>query len=344
MIAALAAAVCALGLSFYEGAPQASGEQKAASGGGGKQRKGAAQATVPAHPNYDKPVVLAHLEDQSLEESSGLAVSRAAPGVFWTHNDTRGGAVVHAFDRQGKSRGAWRVAGAEIVDWEDIAAGPGPGGRPYLYVGDIGDNDNNRGSVVVYRFPEPAATDGGAGAPRETERAESVSLKFPDGPRDAEALMVHPRTGDIYVVNKTNTEAAGVYKLASPREFSGTHTLERVGSIARQGMLGKWFTGGDISPDGRRVVLCDDVSGYELELPAGGSNFDQIWSQPLAPIPLGERKQGEGISYGHDGSSIFATSEKLPTPLIEVTRAARREQRKEEPQKKTTNDERGTMK
>ncbi|HYO62603.1 MAG TPA: hypothetical protein VER08_02990, partial [Pyrinomonadaceae bacterium] len=222
------------------------------------------------------------------------------------------------------------VAGAQIVDWEDIAAGPGPGGRSYIYVGDIGDNDNSRAAVVVYRFPEPAVAEaGGGGEPRETERAESVSLKFPDGPRDAEALMVHPRTGDIYVVNKTNTAAAGVYKLAAPREFSGTHTLERVGSIARQGMLGKWFTGGDISPDGRRVALCDDVSGYELELPAGGANFDRIWSQPLAPVPLGERKQGEGISYSHDGSSIFATSERLPTPLIEVARTARREQRKD---------------
>ena len=325
LIAALVAALCALALPKFELEPQGSKGQKAARAGGGKQRKVAAQASVPAHPGYDKPVVRAHLEDQTLEESSGVAASRATPGLFWTHNDTRGGAVVHAFDQQGKSRGAWRVAGASIVDWEDIAAGPGPGGRPYIYVGDIGDNDNNRAQIVVYRFPEPAVADAGAGgAPRETEPAESVALKFPDGSRDAEALMVHPRTGDIYVVNKTDTEAAGVYKLAAPREFSGTHTLERVGTIARQGMLGKWFTGGDISPDGRRVVLCDDVSGYELELPAGNASFDQIWSQPLAPIPLGERKQGEGISYSPDGAAIYATSERLPTPLIEVRRAAAR--------------------
>ena len=318
----LVAAVFALALSKYEQNPRASGEQKAAREGRDKQRKGASQVEVPAHPNYGQPVVVAHLEDQSIAESSGLAASRLAPGLFWTHNDTRGGAVVHAFDRQGKSRGAWRVAGASVVDWEDIAAGPGPGGRPYLYVGDIGDNDNNRAEVVVYRFPEPAVTD--SAAPSETEAAESVRLKFPDGPRDAETLLVHPRTGDIYVVNKTNTEAAGVYKLAAPRQFSGTHTLERVGSISRQGMMGKWFTGGDISPDGRRVVLCDNAGAYELELPAGNSNFDAVWSQPLAPVPLGERKQGEGVAYSHDGSSLFATSERLPTPLIEVARTARR--------------------
>ena len=120
----------------------------------------------------------------------------------------------------------------------------------HIYVGDIGDNDNSRAQIVVYRFPEPAVSESAAGAPRETAPAESVALKFPDGARDAETLLVHPRTGDIYVINKTNAEDAGVYKLAAPREFSGAHTLERVGSIARQGMLGKWFTGGDISPDG----------------------------------------------------------------------------------------------
>lgn len=324
MIAALVAALCALALTRFEREPGGAAAQKASGEKRGGKRKGAPQVEVPANPNYDKPVVLAQLEDQNISESSGVAASRLAPGVFWTHNDTRGGAVVHAFDRQGKSRGAWRVTGASLVDWEDIAAGPGPKGRPYLYVGDIGDNDNNRAEVVVYRFPEPAVADSAAGAPRETEAAESVTLKFPDGPRDAETLMVHPRTGDIYVVNKTNKEDAGVYKLSAPQQFSGTHTLERVGSIARQGMIGKWFTGGDISPDGRRVVLCDNASAYELELPAAGnSNFDRVWSQPLAPVPLGERKQGEGVCYSHDGSSIFATSEKVPTPLIEVARASR---------------------
>lgn len=322
MIAALVAVLSALGLSFYEGGSGGVTEQKAAREGRDQQRQGASQAGGSASSNYGPPVVLAHLEDQSLKESSGVAASRVAPGVFWTHNDTRGGPVVHAFDRQGKSRGAWHVAGASVVDWEDIHVGPGPRGRPYLYVGDIGDNDNTRAEVIVYRFPEPAVAESAAAEQRETEAAESVTLKFPDGPRDAETLLVHPRTGDIYVINKTKTEAAGVYKLRAPKQFSGTHTLERVGSISRQGMIGKWFTGGDISPDGRRVALCDDDSGYELELPAAGADFDQIWKQPLVPVNLGQRKQGEGVSYSHDGSSILATSEKLPTPLIEVPRSS----------------------
>jgi hypothetical protein len=85
------------------------------------------------------------------------------------------------------------------------------------------------------------------------------------------------------------------------------------------------LTGGDISPDGTRVVLCDYLAAYELSLPAALSSssaggFDAVWKQTPLVIELGEREQGESICYGEDGSSVFATSEKRPSPLIEVKR------------------------
>ena len=324
LIAALAAALSALALAAYERGQQARvGETDAHHARVLPQ--GGSPADGPAHPNYGAPVVLAHLEDKKISESSGLAASRLAPGLFWTHNDSTGGPLIYAFDRQGKSRGTWRVTGATARDWEDIAAGPGPQGRPYLYVGDIGDNRGRRDQIVVHRFPEPAVGEASADAPPATEAAESVALKYPDGNHDAETLMVHPRTGDIYIITKTGFAAAGVYKLGAPQTFSGAHTLRRVGSVAAPGVFGGVFTGGDISPDGRRVVICDYTQGYELELPKGSSDsdFDRIWAQPPTPVNLGQRRQGEAIAYSHDGASILATSEKRPTPLIEVTRGAR---------------------
>lgn len=277
---------------------------------------------------YGTPTVLAHLEDRGVDESSGIAASRLAPGIFWTHNDSGSGPYVHAFDRRGGRRGVWRVTGAAARDWEDIAAGPGPEpGRSYLYVGDIGNNEGTRERVTVYRFPEPALTAGAAteADPARTEAAEAVTLRYPDGRYDAETLLVHPRTGDVYVITKPGFAAAGVYKLSAPRQFSGGHTLRRVGTVGAPGIIAGAFTGGDISPDGRRVVLCDYVSGYELELPGevADSDFDRVWSRPLAPVNLGARRQGEAVCYGLDGDSVLATSEMRPAPLIEVVRAVR---------------------
>lgn len=276
------------------------------------------------------PVLLATLEDRAVRESSGLAASRNNPGVFWTHNDSGDGPFVYAFDREGRARGVWRVEGASARDWEDIARGPGPeSGRSYLYAGDIGDNEGKRDNIVVYRFAEPTVelsdeAKSGRKNARSTAPAEAIRLKYPDGPRDAEALMVHPVSGDIYIVTKGGGEA-GVYKLTAPASASEVSTLTRVATLRGPGFFGSLVTGGDISPDGLRVALCDYASGYELRLPgAPAQSFDDVWKQTPLVISLGARRQGEAVGYRHDAAALLATSEGVPTPLIEVTLPAMR--------------------
>jgi hypothetical protein len=275
---------------------------------------------------YEPPVRLGILEDRAINESSGIVASRRNPGLFWTHNDSGDGPTLYALDRQGKSKGRWRLSGAEAVDWEDIAAGPGPQpGVSYLYIGDIGDNDSRRDYVTVYRVVEPNLTDEDDSATgnnqRTTEPAEAIHLKYPDGKHDAEALLVHPSTGDLYIITKTFDATSAIYKLTAP--FSGTsiNTLLSIGNIGAPSLISGLITGGDIAPDGRRVVLCDYLDAYEMSLPETSANdFDNIWTQPLAIVELGTRRQGESVCYSLDGKAILATSEKRPTPLIEVRR------------------------
>lgn len=274
------------------------------------------------------PVLLATLEDRAIKESSGVVASRRNPGLFWTHNDSGDGPFVYAFDRAGRSRGTWHVEGASARDWEDIAAGPGPeSGLTYLYAGDIGDNEAKRETVVVYRFPEPEARPEDASTtganPRATAPAEAIRLKYPDGPHNAEALLVHPTSGDLYIVSKT-PDGAGVYKLAAPFNAEGVKTLERVAVLRGPDFFGTLITGGDISPDGRRLVLCDYAQGYELTLPEGSKNFDDVWRQTPVVVPLGWRRQGESVCYRLDGAALLATSEGTPTPLVEVVLPSKR--------------------
>lgn len=268
------------------------------------------------------PVQIATLAERAVRESSGVVASRRDAGLLWTHNDSGDGPLVYAFDREGRARGTFRVAGAEARDWEDIAAGPGPErGESYLYAGDIGDNDRERDFVVVYRFPEPSVgpylADVSGARPSATGPAEAIRLKYPDGAQNAEALMVHPQTGDLYIVTKT-ASSAGVYKLAAPFAAGEVHTLAHVATLRGPGFFGALVTGGDISPDGTRVALCDYAQGYELTLPAGAKGFDEVWTQRPAAVPLGLRIQGEAVCYRLDGAALLATSERTPTPLIEV--------------------------
>jgi hypothetical protein len=268
------------------------------------------------------PITLATLTERAVTESSGIVASRRNPDLFWTHNDSGDDPFVYAFDRRGRSRGTFRVAGAQARDWEDIAWGPGPvPGESYLYAGDIGDNDREREFVVVYRFREPQAVpslaDAGDARPRDTEPAEAIRLKYPDGAHNAEALLVHPRTGDLYIVTKTAV-SAGVYKLAAPYNAGEVQTLTRVASLRGPDFFGALVTGGDISPDGTRVALCDYAQGYELTLPPDAKSFDDVWTRKPSAVPLGLRLQGESVCYRLDGAALLATSEKRPTPLIEV--------------------------
>ena len=74
-------------------------------------------------------------------------------------------------------------------------------------------------------------------------------------------------------------------------------------------LFGGVITGGNISPDGRRVALRDYFQGYELTLPAGVTNFNDIWKQKMVSFDLGQRKQGEAVTYRLDGKALLATSE-----------------------------------
>lgn len=274
---------------------------------------------------YGPPTTLTTIKDKSISESSGLIASRTTPGAYWTHNDSGDGPLIYAFDTRGDSLGTFRVNGAQARDWEDIAAGPGPQpNKSYLYIGDIGDNDAARPEVIVYRVAEPALSAATRSLtkklPGSTEPAETIRLKYPDGKHDAEALLVHPRTGNIYIVTKVLIANPAVYEAVGPFTAGQSITMRKVGEARVPSIFGGVITGGSISPDGRRVALCDYFQGYEIVLAATSSNFDDIWKQKMTGFDLGKRKQGESIAYRLDGQALLATSEGKQAPLIQVER------------------------
>lgn len=274
---------------------------------------------------FGPPTKLANIKNPAVDESSGLAASRTNPNIYWTHNDSGDGPFVYAFDAVGETRGVFRVAGAQARDWEDMAVGPGPeAGKSYLYLGDIGDNDAVRSDVVVYRVPEPVLTaadkTSSKSKPRSTAPAEAIRLRYPDGKHDAETLLVHPSTGNLYIVTKVMLKNATVYEVAAPLKPGETITMKRIGDIKVPSLLGGALTGGSISPDGRRVALCDYLQGYEVELPAKSKNFNDIWTQKITGFSVGQREQGEAITYRADGKALLLTSEGKSPPLIQVER------------------------
>ncbi|MGW2224327.1 WD40 repeat domain-containing protein [Streptomyces formicae] len=230
------------------------------------------------------------IKDPRIVESSGLAASRAHPGVYWTHNDQDKGAFLYAVDsRTGKTVATITMTGVGAPrDVEAISVGSDGN----IYVGDIGDNLNGTWkNVWVYKLPEPKKlTD-------QSVRATQYVVKYEDGPRDAEALMVHPKTGRVYIVSK-NEDGGGLYESPERMTASGTNVFKRVSDIDL------WVTDGAFSPDGKQLALRGYFGGVWYAWQGDGKKPRR---EGRLSVPL--QRQGESVTYTLDGTTLMYGTE-----------------------------------
>ena len=274
--------------------------------------------------HFSKPTVIGTIKSPDITESSGIAASRCQNGVLWTHNDSGDDAFIYAINFAGENLGTWKVPNARNIDWEDIAAYKDKGGKCFLYIGEIGDNKLARSEHAIYRVAEPLVMPAGASsnrqAPLNAENASMIRFTYPDHNANAETLMIDPKTGNIYVVTKRVSGPAGVYRIKPDFDRDDVTKAEKIAELSVPAIPNGFLTGGDISPDGRHVVICDYTRAYEYTLPDGAGSFDDVWKQRPELVDLGKRDVGEAVCYSVDGTAIFATSEGKNSPLIEVKR------------------------
>lgn len=258
-------------------------------------------------PRYARPCAVATVRDERLRECSGLAASRRYPGLLWAHNDSGDLPRLFALNLQGQTRALVHVVGARAVDWEDIAAGPGPDGRPSLYIGDIGNNTRSRQDLTVYCIPEPDLDSTDA---VRSEPALPLPFRYPDGSFDAEALMVHPHTGDLYLITKCMGEVCGLYRFPRPLQPGVRVTLERVGTLRLSvpSIWGRMVTAADIAPDGERFAVRTYLSLFEFSM-VPGEPLEKALAIPPIEIPAPPEWQGEAVAYRADGAGLFTLAE-----------------------------------
>jgi 5'-nucleotidase len=257
------------------------------------------------------------LQDPVLAEVSGVAASRAHPRVLWVHNDSGGEPAAYAISPRGKALGSYPVDGATATDWEDLAVGPGPErGASYLYLADIGDNASSRNPITVYRVAEPTAAPDGTGA--TLTGTERFSLRYPQGPVDAEALFVDPERGDLFIIDKEYTTAVGkVFRVEQSQLVDGADvTMEEVASFTMSpdddafgtGLPGTLVTGADVSPDGSMVLVRTYRRVLAFARPADAPLVDAFTVDPC-PAPQADEPQGEAVGFAANGKAYYTISE-----------------------------------
>ncbi|MEU6928381.1 WD40 repeat domain-containing protein [Streptomyces sp. NPDC046374] len=238
------------------------------------------------------------IEDPRITESSGLAASRAHPGVYWTHNDQDAPLIYGVDSRTGETVATLTMKGVGTPrDMEGISVGPDGA----IYVGDIGDNlDGSWDHVWIYRFPEPKELKD------QTVRATQYDVKYADGARNAEALMVHPKTGRVYIASK-NEDGGGLYQGPERLTTSGTNVFRRVDEVP-------WVTDGAFSPSGDRLVL----RGYFMAKEYTWKNGRLGDEGTAVGAPF--QGQSESVTYTPDGSAFMFGSEGKKSRVVRVDR------------------------
>jgi hypothetical protein len=229
------------------------------------------------------------LQDPAITESSGLVETRDPHRVV-TINDSGDGPYVYVIDpRTGRTVGRTTYDG-DAVDVEAVTRGR----NREIWVGDIGDNGAVRAGVRIYRLPR--LTDGDREVP-----STAYDLAYRGGARDAEALLVHPRTGRVYVVSKS-LFGGQVFEAPARLRDDRPNLLRPVGRTP--GII----TDGAFFPDGRHAVLRDYSRAFlfdTTELP---------WRR-IDSVELPNQPQGEGIDVRAGGRSLLVSTEGANEPV-----------------------------
>lgn len=270
-----------------------------------------------AHHKYaSKPVVTGKLQDKEMDEISGIAASAINDGTFYVHNDSGDTSRFFAIDETGKLQATYYFHGLEGVqsgvrDCEDITVGPGPiKNKSYVYLGDIGDNGAVRNHITVYRFAEPNGIKSGV----STLTSTAVHFKYPDGPRDAETLMIDPLEKLLYIVSKRQ-DSVSVYTTPLTYKTGDTVTLTKRCQLFFKGLKPlKWITSGSISADGTQILLKNYSNIYYWKREPGIPAWKAMIQKP-EELTYEAEKQGEAIGFMPNGKGFYTTSEGIYAPI-----------------------------
>jgi hypothetical protein len=239
-------------------------------------------------------------------EISGMAISRDHKDVVWVHNDSGDGAKVYALSiTTGDLLSIADLPDVSSKDWEDMAIGPGPDKRfDYLYLADFGNNTRKKLEFWIHRSPEPVvvARPQFNAAKAVAKFVETFTCTYPNPETavyDAETLLVDPDNGEITIVTKDHGENNGtsyIFRSNGPLSATETNTLIQVGSIDFGNGIRNRATGGDVSPDGRWVILRTYLHARLYPRKPGQHVADALLGD-YTQINLAPEPQGEAIAF-----------------------------------------------
>jgi len=253
---------------------------------------------------FSGPMAKGTISNKSLDEISGIAVSTSNPKYIWAHNDSGDDPRIFLMDKKGKHKGVFYFKNAFFRDVEDMAIGKGPlDDRDYLYLADIGDNLAVHDYNYIYRVEEPYLNHVEQPVFLEINDYEKITYVYPDGKRDAEAIVVD-QNKDIYIFSKREPQIH-IYKLPYPQSVKDTLTAEFLGKLNMSMVVAA-----DMAANGHDLLVKTYQNVFYYKIPQDGS-LEAIFEQKPNNLPYAREPQGEAIAWDKDASGYFTASEEM---------------------------------
>jgi hypothetical protein len=271
--------------------------------------------------------ITARLNDPNVAEISGIAPSRRDDDLLWAINDSGNGAEIYALSSGGQLRGRVIVDGARNIDWEDIAPFERDG-IAYLLIADSGDNGGSRRLIDLYvvREPELPASGGDLHVPVEYR----LRVRWPDGPRDCEAVTVDAIANEVLLLSKRRVPAQLFrVSLAPPTRGNRVRLARQIAVLPHIPQpepedAKRWpqmvryisqITGVALSPDSMALAVLSYRDAYLFRRTPG-----EAWNVALQRLPqrldMPPLVQAEAIGFARTGGTVWISTEKLPAPIV----------------------------
>jgi len=233
-----------------------------------------------------------------LDEASGIADSKQNPGYLWVQQDSGNPNDIALLSHDGNFLKTIKLNLTSNRDWEDMALANGPvTGTSYIYLADIGDNSLVSPEYFIYRFGEPVAAANVVGS------IDKIRFQYPDGPHDAETVLVDHNTKDILIITKQDIPSR-VYKLSYPQSTGAINIATLSGTLPFSGA-----TSAAVSPDGKEILVKTYTAIWEWKKNEG-QTIEQAFTGTPMPLSYQLEPQGEAVCFKNDNTGFFTLSER----------------------------------
>lgn len=252
-----------------------------------------------------------------MKEISGMACSRVTPGYIWEHGDENlnSNRRILAIKPDGTQQMEVKVStSSDRDDWEDICTGT-YGGKNYIFIGAIGDNDlAYKDKYYIYYFEEPAVSSGS-----KTITASEIVFGYPDNQAHNTETLMYDNVEQVFYIATKADGVCSLYSLPFKTDYSGKQTLTKVCDLGN-GSKFNLCTGGDITPDGSWMAIKNKKYILLWERQGSESLSATATRRPTQIAAYQEEKQGESLAW-EDNATFYTTSDqKNDVPIYKYTR------------------------